>query len=150
MSNENPITDEIRATLERDDRIPHPTEVAVLERRGTVILRGSVGSFRQRHAAVKIARSVQGVLTVEDELWVDPGDRWQDNEIRGAALQALMSNPEVPADRIDIAVAGGWLTLKGEVGHQSENNAAFDTVCRLPGVGGITNEIIVITAGIDG
>jgi osmotically-inducible protein OsmY len=150
MSNDNVITEEIRATLARDDRIPHPTEVAVSERHGTVILRGSVGSFHQRRAAVKIARSVHGVLTVEDEVWVDPRDRWQDNEIRGAALQALMSNPEVPADRIDITVANGWLTLKGEVKHQYENDAAFDAVCRLAGVGGITNEIKVITAGIAG
>jgi osmotically-inducible protein OsmY len=150
MSNDNVITDEIRATLARDDRIPHPSDVAVSERHGTVILRGSVGSFRQRRAAVKIARSVQGVSTVEDELRVDPRNIWLDNEIRGAALQALMSNPQVPADRIDLTVANGWLTLKGEVQHQSDNDAAFETVCRLPGVGGITNEIKVITAGIDG
>jgi osmotically-inducible protein OsmY len=150
MSNDNVITEQIRATLERDDRIPHPAEVAVSERHGTVILRGSVRSFRQRRAAVKIALSVQGVLTVEDELRVDPRDSWLDNEIRGAALQALMSNHAVPADRIDITVANGWLTLKGEVQHQYETDAAFDTVCRFPGVGGITNEIKVITAGIDG
>jgi osmotically-inducible protein OsmY len=150
MSNDNVITEEIRATLARDDRIPHPAEVAVSERHGTVILRGSVRSFHQRRAAVKIARSVQGVLTVEDELSVDPRDSWWDNEIRGAALQALMSNPDVPADRIDITVANGWLTLKGEVQHQSETDDAFEAVRRLPGVGGITNEIKVITAGIDG
>ena len=150
MSNDNLIADEIRAALERDDRIPHPTEIAVSERHGTVTLRGSVGSFHQRRMAVKIARSVQGVLTVEDELWVDPRDRWQDNEIRGAALQALMSNREIPAHQIDITVANGWLTLKGEVKHQYENDAAFEAVCRLPGVGGITNEIKVITAGMAG
>ena len=150
MSSYNLITDEIRATLACDDRLPHPTEVAVSERHGTVTLRGSVGSFHQRQAAVKIARSVQGVLTVEDALWVDPRDRWRDNEIRGVALQALMSNPEVPAHQIDITVANGWLTLKGEVQHQYETDAAFDAVCRLPGVGGITNEIKVITAGMAG
>ena len=115
-----------------------------------MILRGSVRSFHQRRAAVKIAHSVHGVLTVEDELRVDPRDSWWDNEIRGAALQALISNPEVPGDRIEITVANGWLTLKGEVQHQSETDAAFDTVCRFPAVGGITNEIKVITAGIDG
>ena len=150
MSNDNLITDQIRATLKRDDRIPHPAEVAVSERHGTVTLRGSVGSFQQRRAAVRVARSVQGVVTVEDELWVDPRDRWRDNEIRGAALQMLMSNDGVPAERIDVAVANGWLTLKGEVAHQKENNAAFEAVRRLPGVGGITNEIKVITAGVDG
>jgi len=150
MSNENLITDEIRATLERDDRIPHPAEVAVSERHGTVILRGSVGTPHQRQAIVKIARAVPGVLAVEDELSVDPRDRWQDNEIRGAALQALMSIDAVPADRIDVTVANGWLTLKGEVKHQDEHDAVFKAVHRLPGVGGITNEIKVITAGIDG
>jgi osmotically-inducible protein OsmY len=150
MHNDNVITDQIRATLERDDRIPYPAEVAVSERHGTVTLRGSVGSFQQRRAAVTVARSVQGVLTIEDELWVDPRDRWRDNQIRGTALQMLMSNASVPADRIDVTVVNGWLTLKGEVAHQGENNAAFEAVCRIPGVGGITNEIKVITAGIDG
>jgi osmotically-inducible protein OsmY len=150
MSNEKFITDEIRATLERDNRIPHPTEVAVSEQHGTVTLRGSVGSLHQRRAIVKIARSVPGVVIVEDDLWVDARDRWQDNEIRGAALQALTSNETVPADRIEVTVANGWLTLKGEVNHQYENDAAFEAIHRLPGVGGINNEIKVITAGIDG
>ena len=72
MSNENLITDEIRARLERDDRVPHPAEVAVSERHGAVILRGSVGTLHQRRAIVKIARAVPGVLAVEDELGVDP------------------------------------------------------------------------------
>src|ERR1700757_3874381 len=143
MSDENLITDEIRATLERDDRVPHPAEVAVSERHGTVTLRGSVGTPHQRRAIVKIARAAPGVLAVEDELSLDPRDRWQDNEVRGAALQALMSDDAVPADRIDVAVANGWLTLKGEVKHQYENDAAFESVSALPGVGGITNEIKV-------
>jgi hypothetical protein len=42
------------------------------------------------------------------------------------------------------------LTLKGEVKHQYETDAAFDAIYGLPGVGGITNEIKVITAGIAG
>jgi osmotically-inducible protein OsmY len=139
----------IRSTLQRDERLPHATEVAVSERQGTVTLRGSVGTFLQRRAAVRIARSVYGVVAVDDELWVDPRDRWRDNEIRGAALQALTSNEQVPAERIDVAVDEGWLTLKGEVKHQYETDAAFEAVSRLPGVGGIINEIKVITAGID-
>jgi osmotically-inducible protein OsmY len=150
MSENQFITDEIRATLERDERLPHPAEVAVSERHGTVTLRGSVGSFHQRRAAVRIARSATGVVTVQDELWVDPRDRWRDNEIRGAALQALMASTEVPAERVDVVVENGWLTLKGEVKHQYEGSAAFEAVPRLPGVAGITNEIKVITAGIDG
>lgn len=94
--------------------------------------------------------SVRGVSDVEDELVVDPRDHWQDDEIRGAALQALISNSDAPADRVDVAVADGWLTLKGTVKHQRESDAAFEAVSALDGVGGITNKIQVITAGVDG
>ena len=79
-----------------------------------------------------------------------PAGSVEDNEIRGAALQALISDADAPADRIDVTVAAGWLTLKGEVKHQYESDAAFEAVRRLPGVGGITNKIKAITAGIDG
>ena len=149
MSNDDIIIGEIHAGLERHPGIPHPAEVAVSSREGTVTLRGSVRSFHQRQAAVKVARSVVGVRDVEDELSVDPRDRTEDDELRGLALQALMSNGHVPADRIEATVANGWLTLKGEVKHQSQSDAAFDAVRRLPGIGGITNKIVVITAGID-
>jgi osmotically-inducible protein OsmY len=147
MPNHIMIVDQVRAAFERDPRLPHPMEVAVSEQGGTVTLRGSVGSFHQRHAAVQIARSVRGVRGVEDELWVDMQDHWEDDEIRGAALQALSSDPDVPDDRIDVSVDAGWLTLKGEVRHQSESNAAFEIAARIPGVGGITNRIEVVTAG---
>lgn len=150
MSNDNAIVDEILARLERDPDIPYPAEVAVSAREGTVTLRGTVGGLHQRRAAARIAKSVRGVRALEDELSIDPRNRWEDAEIRGAALQNLMSNPCVPDERIEVSVADGWLTLKGEVREQLESDAAFDSVRRLPGVGGITNEIKVITAGIDG
>jgi osmotically-inducible protein OsmY len=149
MSNDHGIIEEIQAGYARDHRIPHPAEIALAEHGGTVTLRGSVGSLHQLRAAVQIAKSVRGVRRVDEQLSLDPGDHWQDNEIRGAALQALISDPEVPADHIDVHVASGWLTLKGEVKHQSASDAAFATVSQIPGVGGITNEIKVITAGID-
>lgn len=147
MSNDIKIIGEVQAALERDSRLPHPIEVAVSEQGGTVTLRGSVGSFHQRHAAVQTTKSVRGVRRVEDELWVDLRDHWEDDAIRGAALQALSTAPEVPDDRIDVSVDAGWLTLKGEVKRQSESNAAFEIAAQIPGVGGITNEIKVVTAG---
>ena len=147
MADEGTI-DEVRAALEHDPRIPHPAEVAVYEREGTVTLRGSVGSFHQRGAAVSIAKSVRGVRKVVDELSIDLRDHWEDDEIRGSALQALALSEAVPDDGIDVTVADGWLTLKGVVKQQRESDAAFKAVSGVPGIGGITNEIKVITAGI--
>jgi osmotically-inducible protein OsmY len=144
------IIDQIRAKLENSKHIPHPAEIAISEREGDVTLRGSVGSWHQRQAAVQVAKSVRGVRRVEDQLSVDLRDHWDDDVIRGVALQALMSSNDVPADRVDVKVDAGWLTLKGEVRHQFDSDAAFAAVSGVPGVGGITNEIKVITAGIDG
>ena len=147
MLNENLISDEIRAKYVRDPRIPHPAELAVSERAGAVTLRGTVDTPQQRYAAVEIAKAVRGVRDVYDELSVDLRDHWEDAEIRGAALQALMSSPDVPADQIEVKVDAAWLTMKGEVKRQNESNAAFEAVSQVAGVGGITNKITVITAG---
>ena len=68
-------------------------------------LRGTVRSFRQRAVAIAIAKSVDGVRAVTDELRIDSRDHWQDEEIRGTALQALMSRVDAPADQIDVTVA---------------------------------------------
>jgi osmotically-inducible protein OsmY len=141
------VIDEIRDRYARDERIRHPAEVAVTEMAGTVTLRGTVPSLRERRAAIEIARAVRGVRAVEDELVVDPRDHYRDDELRGIALQALMSDGEVPIDQINVTVADAWLTLTGRVRRQSESNAAFEVVSTVPGVGGITNKIEVVTAG---
>jgi len=150
MYDDKGITQAARAALDGDSRLAHPVEIAVSSRSGTVTVRGTVRSMHQRRIAVEIAKSVPGVSDVVDELHVDPRDRFIDDEVRGAALQALMSSDSVPADQIDVHVANGWLTLKGEVKRQSESDAAFAAVSRLSGVGGITNEIKVVTAGMAG
>jgi osmotically-inducible protein OsmY len=150
MSTDQHIIEEIRARLARDPRIHNAHEVAVSERAGAVTLRGTVRSLHQRRTAAEIARSVHGVRSVDDELRVDPRDHWEDDEVRGAALQALMSDDRVPTERVEVGVANGWLTLRGTVKRQSESDAAFETVSRIAGVGGITNRIEVVTAGLGG
>jgi osmotically-inducible protein OsmY len=144
------VADEIRARLQHDRRIHNAAEVAVSEHGGTVTLRGTVRSLHQRLIAAEIAKSVRDVRIVDNELRIDPRDHGDEAEVRGVALQALMSHPDVPADRVDVGVGSGWLTLKGRVRHQSESDAAFDAVSRVPGVGGVTNKIQVISAGLDG
>ena len=140
------LEDDVRSALERDPRILDPVTVAVSGESASVTLRGTVRSFKQRRAAVEDARSVGGVDYVNDELqvrWLE--DDVRDDAIRGAALQSLMWDAEVPADAIDVSVKDGWATLKGEVKHQFQSDAVFDDVARIKGVGGITNKITVVT-----
>ena len=53
MTDDKQIAEETWAMLERDSRVPHPGEIALLARTGTVTLRGTVGSFEQRRAAAR-------------------------------------------------------------------------------------------------
>jgi len=147
MRKRNIIIEETRSALERDPRIAHAAEVAVAEREGRVTLRGTVRSIHQRRTAVEIAKSVPGVRAVEDGLWIDPRDHTRDDEIRGAALQAL-ADDGVPA-AVDVTVANGWATLTGEARHQRESDAAFAAASGTAGVGGITNRITVVSPGAD-
>jgi osmotically-inducible protein OsmY len=141
------VEDEVRDALELDPRIPNDEEIALSAEDGRITLRGTVGSFGQRRAAVKDARQVDGVDEVADELQVRLLNdyRREDADIRGAALQFLMWDVEVPSESIDVKVNEGWATLKGDVSYQFESDAAFEDVACLYGVVGITNEIKVIT-----
>jgi osmotically-inducible protein OsmY len=147
MPTDTSIEDDIRSAIARDARIPDPADIAVSVDNGLATLRGTVGSFPQRIAAARDARTVDGVYDVDDELEVRLLDeaRREDADIRGVTLQSLMWDVEVPAESIDVKVENGWITLKGSVSRQYESDAAYDDVASLYGVYGITNEIKVET-----
>jgi osmotically-inducible protein OsmY len=139
------IQDDVRAQIAGDPRIAYPAVIAVEVVDGIATLRGTVGSFGQRHAAVADARRTAGVDDVENWLQVRllDRDRREDAEIRGAALQRLEWDSEIPGDAIQVSVKDGWVTLKGEVVFQFQSDEAFNRVASLHGVTGVTSEIRV-------
>jgi osmotically-inducible protein OsmY len=145
MLTDTPLTDAVIANLDRDPRIPESLEIAVAADDGIVTLRGTVESFSQRRAAGQDAKKVEGVYDVDNELNVSltGANRRDDDEIRGAALQGLIWDVDVPSDFVDVKVDDGWITLKGDVSYQFESDAAYDDVASLYGVLGVTNEIVV-------
>src|ERR1700750_2186900 len=145
MFTDIPLGDAVLANLDLDPRIPEPLEIAVDADGGAVALRGTVESFRQRRAAGEDANDVEGVYDLDNQLKVSltGADRRDDDEIRGAALQRLIWDVDVPSDLVDVKVDDGWVTLKGDVSFQFESDAAYDDVGSLYGVVGVTNEIVV-------
>jgi len=136
----------VTEALRSDPRVPHPEEIAVTVEEDAVTLRGTVGSFSQRRAAVRDSRKVDGVHYVYDDLLVrllDAAGR-SDAELRGMVLQAIAWDTEAPADLIDVKVQDGWVTLRGTVSWQFQSDAAYDDVASLFGVIGITNDIRVV------
>lgn len=145
MLTNTPLEDGVIASLGLDPRIPDSLEIAVSADDGTVTLRGTVESFGQRRAAADDAKKIDGVYEVENQLKVNVrgSDRRNDDEIRGAALQSLIWDVEVPSDSVDVKVDDGWITLTGDVSYQFQSDAAYDDAGSLYGVVGITNEIRV-------
>jgi osmotically-inducible protein OsmY len=145
MLTDTPLADAVTANLDLDPRIPDSLEIAVAADDGVVTLRGTVESFSQRRAAGQDANDVEGAYDVDNQLKVSltGANRRDDDEIRGAALQSLIWDVEVPSDLVDVKVNDGWVTLTGNVSFQFQSDAAYDDVASMYGVLGITNEIIV-------
>ena len=146
MATQVSIEQAVLEAMRSEPRIRHPEEIAVAVDGDAVTLRGTVGTFSERRAAVKAARRVEGVDYVYDELSVRLLDAAQrsDAELRGMALQAIAWDTEAPAELIDVKVTDGWVTLRGTVSWQFESDAAYEDVSNLFGVIGITNAIRVV------
>jgi osmotically-inducible protein OsmY len=138
-----PLQEAVIAALERDPRIPEPLTIAVSAQGNVVTLRGVVETFRQRRAAMDDARQIDGVSAIEDDLEIKlgPMDHREDDEISAAALQALIRDPEIPAETIEVSVRDGWVTLAGYVEYEPQGIAAYDRVATVDGVTGISNTI---------
>jgi osmotically-inducible protein OsmY len=122
-----------------------PEEIAVgADDEGTVTLRGTVGSFRQKSEAERAAERVWGVTTVNNELSVRILDNHQrdDAELRGDVLQALILDDLVPTS-VDAKVTDGWVTLTGSADYQYQREEAAFVAGNILGIFGVDNEIML-------
>jgi osmotically-inducible protein OsmY len=121
------------------------SDVGVSVDEGVVTLRGNVGSFFEKMAAERVSLHVYGVKALANDLVVHlpSGFERTDTEIAQAAVTALKWNAVLPADRVTVSVASGWITLSGAVNWNYQKDAATRTVRDLRGVKGVTNNITV-------
>jgi osmotically-inducible protein OsmY len=140
------------ADLERDvsdellwDPRVDPAAVAASAKDGAIILRGTVGSFREKRDAKRAAKRVYGVKSVNDQLEVRilMGDRRDDAELRGLVLQMLMLDSLVP-QTIDAQVDEGVVTLTGTAEWQYQRDAAENDVINVFGVIDIVDNVALI------
>jgi osmotically-inducible protein OsmY len=133
----------VKAELMRDPKLD-ATQIAVSAADGVVTLEGTVGSPRQKIEAGRDAKRVYGVLEVKNNLEVRilAGDRKGDAELRGVVLQALRLNSLVPST-IDATVKDGVVTLTGKANWHFERDEAEFVAGNVPGVIGVTSEIVL-------
>jgi osmotically-inducible protein OsmY len=116
--------------------------IAVSAADGTITLRGTVGSFREKREAKKAAERVFGVTGVDNELQVRllTESKRDDAALRGDILQALMLDSLVPST-IDARVDAGLVTLTGTAEWQYQRDEADFIAANIVGVLDVLNEI---------
>ena len=119
------------------------TEIGVSVDNGIVTLRGDVHSYTEKSAAERVALHVYGTKAVANDINVRLTSRYErtDTEIAQAAVSAMKWNTMVPADKVNLAVSNGLITLTGTTDWQYQRDAAARAVRDLMGVKGVTNNI---------
>ncbi|RFO96038.1 OsmY domain-containing protein [Rhodoferax lacus] len=143
--------DMLKADISRElawDPAIHAAQVGVAVKDGVVTLTGHLDTYAEKFAIEKAAGRVQGVkaLAVEMDVRLAPNHKRNDTEIAAAAEAAFQWHTQIPADRIQVRVEKGWVTLKGEVDWDYQRQAAAKAVRALTGVVGVSNTISLKSA----
>ena len=119
------------------------SHVGVSADNGVVTLTGHLNTFVEKYAIERAVQRVQGVkaIAVELDVKLDPGHKRSDSEIATAIQSALLWHALIPAERIQIKVDKGWVTLKGELDWEYQRGSAEKAVRNLTGVVGVSNAI---------
>lgn len=120
----------------------NPAQIDVQTVDGVVYLHGTVPDPTIRQMVDSIARSIEGVRDVVDDLGIAVAVPHPDAEISQAIQERLRQTlrPEV-ADRIRVAVREGTVYLRGEVDTAAVRWAVEDLVRWIPGVLDVVDEL---------
>ena len=139
------LADMVRAELRWVESLD-PSAIAVTEHHGHIALHGRVGSWAEREGAVRAARRVLGVRSIDAEplrIRVSKGGHPRDVEIARAAESALRWHLAVPQGAVHASVHGGTVVLEGAVARACEREAAEAAVRPLEGVAAVVDRIRV-------
>jgi len=109
----DPATDSYEVDVEVDDKF--------------VTLSGTVDSYQEKELCGHVAKSVKGVVDLNNEILVDYDTDRPDFEIQNEIKQALKWNALIDDGLIDVRVKNGEVELSGTVGSAAEKRNAYFT-----------------------
>jgi len=139
------ITSKTKIALFSDDRVKG-SQVHVETTGGTVMLRGKVDDAEAKTAAGEIAKGIDGVKSVKNELQVvAPGNRKavdaDDKQITKSIEDRFKQDPQLKNAKIDAKVNAGVVTLTGEVKSIGTSARASEVARGIPGVRSVKNDL---------
>jgi len=138
------IRADVLEELKWDPRV-QSNEIGVAVKDGIVTLTGWVDSYLKKIAAEEAAHRVPDVKAVANDIEVllpSSAER-TDADLAAAVVNALKWDAVVPADKVDVTVSHGWVTLKGEVDYYFHKIDAERAVRHISGVKGVSNLLAV-------
>ncbi len=133
------IAVDVRYALEHHVFIPSE-RIRTTVSHGLVTLEGEVDLFRDRADAEYAVRHVKGVIGIVDKLTVIKRGV-SAGEIRQEIEGALERQAEREADRVQVHVDDGQVTLKGTVRSWREKRAILGTASHAPGVTSVVDRL---------
>jgi len=137
------LTAKTKIALFADERVKG-RQVTVETQKGTVYLRGKVDTPEAKTAAEGIAKDIEGVKSVKNDLQVvPPGERkmtdTSDKDIAKSVSDRLAR--EAQLKKISVRSDSGVVTLTGEVPSLSASARASEVAYSMPGVRAVKNEV---------
>ena len=116
--------------------------IGVAAKDGVVTLTGFVDTYGEKLGAERVAKRVRGVRAVANDVTVRVTVDRTDADIAADAVAALKLQTTV-ADKVQIAVHRGHVTLTGNVEWLTQRESAAAAIHHIPGVRAIVNYIEV-------
>ena len=137
------VTSKTKIALFADDRVKG-SEVKVETKDGVVHLRGKVDSAEAKAAADSIAKGIDGVKSVKNDLQVvSPGARKAVDAKDADIAKAVESRVKQESDleKVDVRADSGVVTLTGEVPNITASSKASEVSRGVNGVRSVKNEL---------
>jgi len=136
------ITLKVKAALVKDDRTS-ALDIAVTTVQGHVTLNGSVSSKDQIDISTALAKQVEGVKSVDNQLEVVAPKISSDEAITTQLKAALANEPQLKGQEISVSTKNGNVELGGTVDSHARAARAVELAQRTPGVKIVANRIKV-------
>jgi osmotically-inducible protein OsmY len=125
------------------DALISPGNVRVTVSRGWATLEGEVEWQFQRREAERAVRRLTGVRGVTNLIRVRPGSQPSPGEVKRRIEEALVRSAETDADRVQVEVQDGNVSLRGAVRSWAERDEAERVAWSGPGVTDVDNQITI-------
>lgn len=143
------ITARVKAAL-IDDKSFSSTDISVKTENKAVTLSGSVDSKAQQEQAVKVAKEVKGVASVDDKLSVlekEPSASLKgyagDTAVTSEIKAKLLADDIVPSRKVTVETSAGTVRLSGTVDSRQQAERAGDIAKAVSGVKRVENNLSV-------